>query len=147
MKVGWIRDERSALMGVVTLTTSNFREQVLHSEIPVIVDFFAEWCGPCKQIAPAMEALSEKWKGMAHFAKVDIDAHPEIARGYNISSIPAVLRFENGEVTNWCLGAKPTHVMESELRLTNRGLGGRHDSRDGLLVRLFGRQRSAAEDG
>ncbi|MDQ3962892.1 MAG: thioredoxin [Actinomycetota bacterium] len=127
-------------MAVVTLTTSNFRQEVLQSEFPVIVDFYADWCGPCKQIAPAMEALSEKWDGMVRFAKVDIDAHPEIARGYNISSIPAVLRFENGEVTNWCLGAKAAHVMESELRLTRRGVGGRDDSSGGLLRRLFGRQ-------
>lgn len=127
-------------MAVVTLTTSNFRREVLESDAPVIVDFYADWCGPCKQIAPAMEVLSEKWEGMVRFAKVDIDAHPEIARGYNISSIPAVLRFENGEVTHWCLGAKPAHVMESELRLTRRGVGGKGDSSGGLLRRLFGRR-------
>lgn len=127
-------------MAVVTVTTSNFRREVLESDAPVIVDFYADWCGPCKQITPAMEALSEKWEGMVRFAKVDIDAHPEIARGYNISSIPAVLRFEKGEVTNWCLGAKPAHVMESELRLTKRGVGGKRDSSRGLLGRLFGHQ-------
>ena len=126
-------------MAVVALTTSNFRREVLDSDQPVIVDFYADWCGPCQQIAPAMEALSEKWEGQVRFARVDIDAHPEIARGYNISSIPAVLRFENGEVTNWCLGAKPAHVMEGELRLTKRGVGGMSKSSRGLLGRLFGR--------
>ena len=108
-------------MPVMTVTTSNFRREVLESEKPVIVDFYGDWCGPCKQIAPALEALSEKWDGQIRFGQVDIDAHPEIARGYNISSIPAVLRFEGGEVTNWSLGAKPLYLMEKELRLTMRG--------------------------
>ena len=126
-------------MAVVTLTTSNFRQEVLESDAPVIVDFYADWCGPCKHIAPVMESLSEKWKGQVRFAKVDIDANPEIARGYNISSIPAVLRFENGEVTNWCLGAKPAYVVERELRLTRRGVGDKDESNRGLLGRLFGR--------
>ncbi|MDQ3217987.1 MAG: thioredoxin domain-containing protein, partial [Actinomycetota bacterium] len=85
-------------MPVVTLSTANFRREVIDNAGPVIVDFYADWCGPCKQIAPAMEVLSEKWEGQVRFAKVDIETHPEIARGYNISSIPAVLRFEDGEV-------------------------------------------------
>lgn len=126
-------------MAVVNLTTSNFRQEVLESDAPVIVDFYADWCGPCEHIAPVMESLSEKWKGHVRFAKVDIDAHPEIARGYNISSIPALLRFENGEVTNWCLGAKPAYVMERELRLTGGGIADKHDSNRGFLSRLFGR--------
>ena len=127
-------------MAVVTLTTSNFRRGVLDSDRPVIVDFYADWCGPCKQIAPAMEALSEKWEGLIRFAKVDIDAHPEIARAYNISSIPAVLRFEAGKVTHWCIGAKPVYLMEKELRLTKRGVGELSHSDMGFLGRLFGRR-------
>lgn len=126
-------------MAVAILTTSNFRREVLESDLPVIVDFYADWCGPCKQIAPAMDSLSKKWEGRVRFAKVDIDAHPEIARGYNISSIPAVLRFENGEVANWSLGAKPAHLMESELRLTRRGVEGKADSSKSLLDRLLKR--------
>jgi thioredoxin 1 len=128
-------------MAIVELTESNFREEVLGSESPVIVDFYADWCGPCKQIAPAMEALSERWEGMVRFAKVDIEAHPTIAAGYNISSIPAVLRFEEGAVTNWCLGAKPIHAIERELRLTPRGVGGKRDGSRGVLSRFLGRSR------
>lgn len=105
----------------------------------MVVDFYADWCGPCKQIAPAMEALAERWEGQVGFVKVDIDAQPEIARGYNISSIPAVLRFENGEVTNWSLGAKPAYLLEKELRLTRRGVGGGDQAKQGFLARLFGR--------
>jgi thioredoxin 1 len=130
-------------MPVMTLTTTNFRREVLESDRPVIVDFYADWCGPCKQIAPALEALSEKWDGQIRFAQVDIDAHPKIARGYNISSIPAVLRFEDGEVTNWSLGAKPPYLMEKELRLTKRGVAGGTDS--GLLARLFGRSQDRGD--
>jgi thioredoxin 1 len=128
-------------MSVISLTAGNFHNEVLESETPVVVDFYADWCGPCKHIAPAMEALSEKWDGQVRFAKVDIDAHPEIARGYNISSIPAVLRFEGGEVTNWCLGAKPAYLIEKELRLTKRGVrGGEQEGPGGgFLARLFGR--------
>ena len=126
-------------MAIATLNESNFRREVLESDSPVVVDFYADWCGPCKQIAPAMEALSEKWEGIVRFAKVDIEAYPAIASGYNISSIPAVLRFEHGAVTNWCLGAKPIHAIERELRLTAKGLKGRRDPGRGLLSRFLGR--------
>lgn len=126
-------------MPILSATTSNFRSVVLESDLPVIVDFYADWCGPCKQIAPAMEALAEKWAGRINFVKVDIDAQPEIARGYNISSIPAVLRFEGGEVSHWCLGAKPAYLLEKELRLTERGVGREKGSRGGFLARVFGR--------
>jgi thioredoxin 1 len=126
-------------MSVLTLTTTNFRRDVLESDLPVIVDFYADWCGPCRQIAPAMEALSQKWVGQVRFGKVDVDAQPEIARAYNISSIPAVLRFEKGEVSNWCLGAKPVHLMEKELRLTARGVRANKDQQKGFIARLFGR--------
>ena len=126
-------------MAIAILTESNFRREVLESDLPVIVDFYADWCGPCKQIAPAMDALSEKWEGTVRFAKVDIEAYPAIASGYNISSIPAVLRFESGAVTNWCLGAKPIHAIERELRLTARGVKGKRDSSRGLLSRFRGR--------
>jgi thioredoxin 1 len=92
-----------------------------------------------QQIAPAIEALSEKWEGEVRFGKVDVDAQPEIARAYNISSIPAVLRFEDGEVTNWCLGAKPVYLLEKELRLARKGVRARGESGGGLFGRLFGR--------
>lgn len=127
-------------MPVINLDRTNFVREVLESDHPVIVDFYADWCGPCKQIAPAMEALSETWDDQIRFAKVDIEAHPDIARAYNISSIPAVLRFEDGEVTNWCLGAKPTYLMEKELRLTRTGVGGPTSRSGGLLRRWLGRE-------
>lgn len=136
---GGEKSEGRERVPVITLTTANFRREVLESDRPVIVDFYADWCGPCKQIAPAMEAMSNAWEGRVHFAKVDIDAHPEIARAYNISSIPAVLRFEDGEVTNWSLGAKPIYLLEKELRLTTRGVGGEKIRNGNFLSRLLGR--------
>jgi len=126
-------------MSVLALATSNFRREVLESDRPMVVDFYADWCGPCRQIGPAMEALSVKWDGAVRFGKVDVDAQPEIARAYNISSIPAVLRFEGGKVTNWCLGAKPVYLMEKELRLTRKGVRGGKEPRKSLRGRLLGR--------
>lgn len=125
-------------MSVIPVTTTNFRREVLESEQPVVVDFYADWCGPCKQIAPAFEALSEKWDGEVRFARVDVDTQPEIASGYNISSIPAVLRFEGGEVTHWCIGAKPAYLIEKELRLTKRGVKVEAHGNGGLIARIRG---------
>lgn len=126
-------------MEVRSVTESDFVKEVLNSDLPVVVDFYADWCGPCKQIAPAMEALADKWEGKVRFFKVDIDAETEIARAYNISSIPAVLRFERGEVKNWSLGAKPAYLLEKELRLTTRGVEVQDGDVRGFLSRVLGR--------
>ena len=119
--------------------TDQTMERVLRdTEVPVVVDFYADWCGPCKQISPALAALSEEWIGIVRFAKVDVDANREAARAYRISSIPAVLLFEDGEVSAWSMGAKPAYRIERELGLTKRRKrdvsGGR-----GLVGRIRGR--------
>ena len=124
-------------MEVKGLSKSEFLEEVLKSELPVVVDFYADWCGPCRQVAPTVESLAEKWDGKVRFFKVDIEAETEIARAYNISSIPAVLRFEKGEVTNWSLGAKPAHLLEKEMRLTERGVRQKTSDERGFMARLF----------
>lgn len=126
-------------MEVRSVTKSDFVKEVLNSDLPVVVDFYADWCGPCKQIAPAMEALADKWEGKVRFFKVDIDAETEIARAYNISSTPAVLRFEQGEVKNWSLGAKPAYLLEKEMRLTTRGVEVQDGDVRGFLSRVLGR--------
>ncbi|MGI8774140.1 MAG: thioredoxin [Actinomycetota bacterium] len=126
-------------MEVRSVTKEDFVKEVLNSDLPVVVDFHADWCGPCKQIAPAIQALAEKWDGKVRFFKVDIDAETEIARAYNISSIPAVLRFEQGEVTNWSLGAKPAYLLEKEMRLTSRGVEAQDGEVRGFLSRVLGR--------
>lgn len=124
-------------MEIKSLNKSEFMEEVLNSELPVVVDFYADWCGPCKQVAPVIEALADKWDGKVRFFKVDTEVQTEIARAYNISSIPAVLRFEQGKVTNWSLGAKPAHLVEKEMRLTQRGVADTTDGKRGFMARLF----------
>lgn len=99
------------------VTTDSFSERVTRCDIPVVVDFYAEWCQPCHQIAPALEALAQQYDGAVRFTKVDIDAEPELAAAYRVSSIPAVLRFDSGVPTAWSLGAKPGYVLEKELKL------------------------------
>lgn len=105
-------------MAVPKVTTKSFREQVLDSEAPVVVDFYADWCGPCHQIAPILDALSEKHEGLVRFTKVNVDEEPELARAYGVASIPAVLLFDSGVPTAWSVGPKPGYVLEKELRLT-----------------------------
>lgn len=124
-------------MAVRKLTTSRFRQEVLNSDVPVVVDFYADWCGPCKQVSPAVEALAREWDGEVAFAKVDIEAEPEVARAYRVSSIPAILLFEDGKPTHWSLGAKPGYVIEKELGLARRRKQQlRGDAPDGFFSRL-----------
>jgi len=111
------------------VTSQTFRAQVLESDLPVVVDFHADWCGPCHQLAPVLEGLAEEWDGRVRFVKVDIDRNPDVARAYRISSIPAVLLFEEGKPRAWSLGAKPGYVLERELGLAKR----RRKERGGLL--------------
>lgn len=101
----------------------------------MVVDFHADWCRPCHQIAPLLEQLSREWEGRVRFVKVDIERNRDVARAYRISSIPAVLLFEGGEPRAWSIGAKPGYVIERELGLAKR----RRKERGGLLSRLLRR--------
>jgi thioredoxin 1 len=107
-------------MAVRRVTSATFRREVLESDRRVVVDFLADWCGPCKMVSPALEALSREHDGEVKFVKVDIDRDPKLARAYRIASIPAVLLFEGGEVKAWSIGAKPGYVIERELGLARR---------------------------
>lgn len=115
-------------MPVAKVTTNSFREQVLDSEVPVVVDFYADWCGPCHQIAPILNVLSQEHEGVVTFAKVNVDEEPELARAYRVSTIPAVMLFDSGVPTAWSIGPKPGYLLEKELGLT--GLA-RRSKRDG----------------
>jgi len=86
---------------------SNFDEIVLKSEIPVMVDFWAEWCGPCRMIAPAIEEISKDFAGKVVVAKCDVDNSPEVASKFGIRNIPTVLFFKNGKVADKQVGAVP----------------------------------------
>jgi thioredoxin 1 len=107
-----------------------FRHEVLRSDVPVVVDFYADWCGPCHQVSPVVEMLSEEFQGRVKFVKVDIERNPDVARAYNIRSIPAILKFEEGRPTHWCVGAKSGYLIERELGLS------RARRRGGFLGRL-----------
>ena len=93
--------------------TSNFQDEVLNAAEPVIVDFWAEWCGPCKMIAPSLEEISNEMAGRIKVAKVNIDENPEIAAQYGVRSIPTLAMFKAGEVADIKVGAAPKTALTS----------------------------------
>src|SRR5690606_29126694 len=93
-----ITEER--LMATVKVDTENFQSDVLQASEPVIVDFWAEWCGPCKMIAPALEEISAELGGKVKVAKLNVDENPELAAQYGVRSIPTLIMFKNGEVAD-----------------------------------------------
>lgn len=96
----------------VTITSDNFESEVLQSETPVVVDFWAEWCGPCKMIAPALEELSEDYDGKIKVVKVNVDDAGDLAMQFNVVSIPTLLLFNEGSVVSQQVGAVPKGKIE-----------------------------------
>ncbi|EJF91114.1 thioredoxin [Bartonella tamiae] len=94
-------------MSTVKVDKNNFESDVLHSDEPVVVDFWAEWCGPCKMIAPSLDEISSELAGKVKIAKVNIDENPELATQFGVRSIPTLLLFKNGEVASNMVGAVP----------------------------------------
>ena len=101
--------------GIITLTSSSFDETVKSSNTPILVDFWAEWCGPCKAIAPVLKELSTELAGKVTIAKLDVDAHGDIAQRFSVMSIPTLLIFNNGEVQKRLVGAKGKGQLLQEL--------------------------------
>ncbi|WP_448585273.1 thioredoxin TrxA [Thermaurantiacus sp.] len=99
-------------MATITVTDASFEGDVLKSETPVVVDFWAEWCGPCRMIAPALEELAEELKGKVRIAKINIDEEPETAMRFGIRSIPTMMIFKGGEVVATKLGAEPKAALK-----------------------------------
>ena len=86
------------------ITKENFQSEVLKSDIPVLVDFWATWCGPCKMIAPVIDMIAEEYEGKIKVGKIDVDEENELAMKYGVTSIPTLMLFENGEVVNKKVG-------------------------------------------
>jgi len=99
----------------VELTDSNFDEMIKSGDKPVLVDFWAEWCGPCKMIAPVVEELANDYDGKAVIAKVDVDSNPSVSAKYGIRSIPTLLVFKNGEIVDKQVGAVNKGVLAQKL--------------------------------
>ena len=103
------------MAGIVNLSTSTFDETVTGSDTPVVVDFWAEWCGPCKSIAPILTELSTDLDGQVTIAKVNVDDNPDLAMRFNVMSIPTLLVFNGGEVQKRLVGAKGKSQLLQEL--------------------------------
>ena len=99
----------------MVITENNFEEEVLKSEIPVLVDFYADWCGPCKMTAPIVKELADKFAGKCKVGKCNIDENLKVAQNYRVMSIPTFIVFKNGEVVVTAIGAMSKNDLESKI--------------------------------
>ncbi|MBQ7953623.1 MAG: thioredoxin [Clostridia bacterium] len=102
-------------MAEIKLTVQNFENEVLKADKPVLVDFWAEWCGPCKMLAPVIAEIAEEYEGKIKVAKLNIDEEMALAVQYGIASIPTILLFENGEIVKKSIGFAPKDALIEEL--------------------------------
>jgi thioredoxin 1 len=100
---------------VPEVTESSFQTEVLQSAQPILVDFWAPWCGPCRQIAPLVQELGKEYAGKARVAKVNVDECPNVAAGYGVNSIPTLMIFKNGEVVERFVGIQPRSRLQNAL--------------------------------
>jgi thioredoxin 1 len=101
---------------VIELQDSTFQQEVLKSDVPVLVDFWAEWCGPCKMIAPTVDELAKQYKGKVKVAKMDVDKHQQVPQQFGIRSIPTLLVFKGGRVVDTIIGAVSKSKLEDSLK-------------------------------
>ncbi|ASU61142.1 MULTISPECIES: thioredoxin [Nocardiopsis] len=103
------------MSAVKHVTDATFKEEVLSSDKPVLVDFWADWCGPCKQMAPVLDKLADEYGDKIEVVKLNTDQNPETPRSYNVLSLPTMNLYKDGEVVKQIIGAKPKRLLEKEL--------------------------------
>ncbi len=96
----------------IITTENNFDAEVIKSDIPVLVDFWADWCGPCKMLAPTIEQLADEFTGRAKICKVDVQENPSIAESFAISGIPTLILFKNGKAVETMVGVQPKETLQ-----------------------------------
>jgi thioredoxin 1 len=105
----------SSITDVKSITSNTFQQEVLNSTLPVLVDFWAPWCGPCRMVAPIVEAVANQLSGEVKVVKLNVDEHPEIASQYGIRSIPTLIVFNGGQVVDTVVGVVPQTTLISTL--------------------------------
>jgi thioredoxin len=106
-------------MAIKVATDATFEQEVLHNDKPVVVDFWAAWCGPCKLVAPEMEKIAAKYEGAIDVVKVDVDANPGLSRAFNIMSIPTIAFFAPGKQPMGVVGFRPMEQLETQFSLAS----------------------------
>ena len=101
---------------MVTLSDDNFDQEVLNSPVPVLVDFWAAWCGPCRMVAPILDKIAEEFKGQMKFAKLNVDENQKIPQKYGIRSIPTMIIFKNGQIREQMIGALPENKIKDKVK-------------------------------